>query len=309
MSEGSIARYVAGVLLAAVCWGTIGTSYMLFERWFDVDELTIVTIRSTSAAVILGIWWSFRQTVFVMPSRRELAGIALLGFVAVTCFYLALIYAFTYTSVSVATLLLYLAPTIVSIGAALFLNEPLTRPRVLALMMSLIGCGFIVEVYRPSNLEGNVFGIALCLVAAGTYASYSLLAKPLLGRVASDTMILGHLIFGAAGLVVIKLVVSPLEWPELGGILLIGAHAGVVLTLIPIISYTYGLRGLPTGEASTIATLEPVVAMLLAAMVLGERLAGLQLFGATCAWERRVAGCRDAWTSRGSGTGELSELH
>lgn len=282
MSEGSSARHVAGVIVAACCWGTIGTSYALFERWFAVDELTIVTLRSVAAAVLLSVWWAVRRTSFEMPARRDLAGIALLGFVAVTCFYLALIYAFTSTSVSIATLLLYLAPTIVTVGAAVFLNEPLTRTRVLALIVSLIGCGFIVEIYRPSNLEGNLFGIALCFAAAGTYASYSLLAKPLLSRMRSETMILGHLIFGAAGLVVIKMVVSPLEWPAVGGMLVIGAHSGILLTLIPIISYTYGLRGLPTGEASIIATLEPVVAMVLAALVLGERLAGFQLLGAAC---------------------------
>lgn len=282
MSDGSAARYIGGVLLAACCWGMIGTSYALFRRWFDVDELTLVTLRALSAVMVLVLWWGVTGRRLDIPSRRDVGALALLGFVAVTCFYLSLIYAFTYTSVSVATLLLYLAPTIVNLGAALFLAEPLTRPCVIALAVSLAGCGLIVEIYRPANLEGNLLGIGFCLAAAVTYASYSLLSKPMMLRMPSETIVLGHLAFGAAGLLLIKLIASPAVWPPALGLIIIGLHCGVVLTLIPVISYTYGLRGLPTGEASIIATLEPVVAMALASVVLHERLTAPQLLGASC---------------------------
>jgi len=280
-SVGAI-RHIGAVMLAALCWGTIGVSYALFERWFAADELSIVTLRALSASLLLAGWWWVREREVLIMPRHALGPIAVLGLISVTLFYLTLVYAFAYTSVSVGTLLLYLAPAFVTVGAALFLNEPLTPMRVAALIASLAGCALIVEAYRPANLQANALGIALGLGAAITYGSYSLMAKPLMRRVRGETIVVGHLIFGAGALLLAKLIIAPGTWPSPGAIVVICAYSALVLTIVPVTFYTYGLRGLPTGEASIIATLEPVVAMTLATLILNERLGGSQLVGAAC---------------------------
>lgn len=60
----------------------------------------------------------------------------------------------------------------------------------------------------------------------------------------------------------------------------IGLVTGIVTTLAPTTLYTLVLRGLPASEASILATWEPVVALLLAATVLGDRLEVWQWLGA-----------------------------
>jgi drug/metabolite transporter (DMT)-like permease len=167
--------------------------------------------------------------------------------------YLSLFIAFDLTSVAVGTVLLYLAPALVTVGAALFLNEPFTSRKLIALLLTFGGCLLVVELYRPQNLVGNALGIGSGLVAAGAYGFYSLGAKPLLRRYHAVTVLAYALLSAAFALLTVKLLTTPGDWPP--------------------------LRRLPASEASIVATLEPAVAVVLAGALLGERLAPLQLLG------------------------------
>lgn len=272
-------RALIAVIIAAICWASLGTAYSLFQDWFAIDELTIVTLRATVASLMLYFWMRLRGRSLSMPSSADLARITLLGITAVTGFYLLLIYAFSATSVPVATLILYLAPSLVAIGAFLFLGERLNRTHIVALALSFIGCALVARIFSPGAIAANGWGLLLCFGSAVAYASYSLQVKPLLARVPSDTIILGHLIVGSIGLLMVKLIVSPTEWASPIALIVTGIFAGLVLTVIPLVAYTIGLGGLPAGEAATIATLEPVLATVVAWVVLDERLNFLQLIG------------------------------
>jgi drug/metabolite transporter (DMT)-like permease len=198
----------------------------------------------------------------------------------VTAFYLALIYAFRYSSVAVGRLLLYLAPALVTLGAALWLNDPLSRVKAGALVLSFAGLLLIVEAFRPASMGANAAGIAFGIASAITYGSYSLIAKPLMGRYSLGTLLVWNLTVGAVGLLVVKLAVSPAEWPTIGESVAVALYCGLVLTLLPVALYTHGLGRLPPSEASIIATVEPVVAVMLAFTLLDERLGPIQLAGA-----------------------------
>ncbi len=275
----SRSRAIGTVVIAAMCWASLGTAYALFRDWFALDEITIVTLRGTVASVVLYAWLRFKGRVIELPARADMGRIALLGLTAVTGFYLVLIYAFSATSVPVATLILYLAPSLVALGAFLWLGERLNRTHIAALALSFAGCALVARIYSPGAIAANGWGLLLCFASAVAYASYSLQVKPLLARVSSDTIILGHLVVGSVGLIVVKLLVSPTEWASPLGLVVPGLFAGLVLTVVPLVTYTIGLRGLPAGEAATIATLEPVLATVIAWLVLDERLDALQLFG------------------------------
>ena len=76
-----------------------------------------------------------------------------------------------------------------------------------------------------------------------------------------------------------KLLVSPSTWPAPREAITIGLYTGVMTTLLPITLYTFGLSRLPASEASILLTFEPVVAFVLAAVVLGESLHAGQWLG------------------------------
>lgn len=277
---GRLNPALAAVLLAATLWGTLGIYYDVVDRSVEVDQLTVVTLRGVGATLVLVVWWGWRDRSVFKVKRHDLPAFVVMGVVSVAAFYVFLIYAFVWTSVAVGTLLLYTAPAFVTMGASLFLGERVSRIRLVALGMSFAGCALVVEIHLPESVSGNFKGVAIGLAAALCYATYSLMAKPMLGRYRGHTVQTMHMVFGAAALLMIKLVVSPMEWPPLEVTLILALVGGILLSVIPVALYTFGLTHLPSSDASILATWEPVVAVFLAVLVLDERLGVIQSIGA-----------------------------
>jgi drug/metabolite transporter (DMT)-like permease len=270
---------IASVLLVACCWATQGVAYELILDGIQTDGLTVVTLRAITSMAVLWGWLAVTDRSALKIPRADLPAFALLGFVAITIFYPALFYAYAWTGVSVATTLLYLAPALVALGAAMFLGEALTRGKGMALMLTFVGSALVLEVTQPANLTGNAAGIALGLVSAASYATYNLLGKHLLRRHRMATVLAAYLLLGTLLLLALKLIVAPWTWPDSGEALTIGLYTGVMTTLVPITLFTFGLSRLPSGDATILLTFEPVVAFVLAAVVLGESLNAGQWLG------------------------------
>lgn len=270
------------MLLAATLWGLTGTLFKRLGDWTDADAVDLAVIRAIGAGLMLGGWLLAKDRAAFRVPLTVLPRIAAFSLVTVTAFYLVLVWTFERTSVAVGTLLLYLAPAMVTLGAALLLGEPLTRRKVTALALTLVGCLLVVEAYRPAAVSGSAAGIGFGLLSAACYTTFSLGGKSLLANVRPPTLLFYSFAIGAGGLVAIKLLTAPDRWPPVGDVLLIVGTAALVTTLAPIVLFTVGLRQLPAGEASILASWEPVMAILVAAMVLGERPSMGQLAGAAC---------------------------
>ncbi len=268
------------VLAAALMWSTIGTSYKLILDWFpELDSTSLVTVRAVGATVLLGLWLVWKRPAALRPPRSALPAFAILGGSAVTGFYLVFGLAIEWSSVAVATVLLYLAPAIVGVGGALFLSERLTARNLVSIILAFTGCVFVVGlVGNAQNVTTK--GVIAGLLSAATYASFTLIGKPVMGRYPVDMTLFFHLLFGSAGLLVVALVWNGGIQASLGAVLVITLFNGVFNTLLPIASYTIGMRRMHAASASTIATVEPVLAILLAWMLLGETLGPLQIAGA-----------------------------
>lgn len=267
------------MLGAASCWGTIGVVYALLPRWVAIGPVTIVFLRATSAFAILLAFTATARRDALRVNWRELPFLALFGLVSIAAFYVVLIYAFRSASVGVTTVLLYLAPAFVTVVSALALREPLSASKLLALGCCLTGAILVAEPWAGQGLRVGVKGLVLGLLSALTYGSYSLLGKVGLRRHRPLTLVLYGLGFGALGLLPIQ-VVAGTALPDGVALLVVALVTGVVITLIPLGLYTAALNELPSSNAAIVASFEPVVAISLAALVLGEYLRPVQLLGA-----------------------------
>ncbi|CAN5670993.1 DMT family transporter [soil metagenome] len=288
---------VAFILAAAVMWSTIGTSYRLILRHFDqVDSISLVTIRAIAATLMLVGWLSWRNPQALRPPKESLPGFAIFGLLAITGFYAVYAYALEWSSVPISTVLLYLAPSIVGIGAALFLGEQFGLRQGVSTLLAFAGCVLVVGLIGGNN-EVTTKGIVAGLASAVLYASFTLLGKPLMARYGSSSALVYHLIFGSIGLIVVSLIINGGIKASLGAILVIGLFNGIFNTLLPIASYSIGMQRMSAGTASTIATLEPVLAIVLSWALLDESLGIVQILGAglviaavvLLTWKRRNA--------------------
>jgi DME family drug/metabolite transporter len=269
------------VLLAAALWGTLGTVYTLTIDNYGLTPLTVVFYRAFFGAAALGLWMALRRRDLLRVRRADWLLVGGYGVLGVTVFYVAYIYAIVLVGVTTAVVLLYTAPAIVALLAWRFLGESLTGLKLGALALTFVGVILVSGAYDPAHLSGNVLGIVCGVLSAATYALYSIFGKLAhQRRLPLATLLfytLGIGCLGLLGLLAPAELGAPGAHPESWAILLM---LGTVQTLAPVAAYTISLRHLDAGVASIIATLEPVVAGILAFAVLHEPLSGSEVAGA-----------------------------
>ncbi len=175
---------------------------------------------------------------------------------------------------SLASLLLYAYPAIVAMLAAVFLRQPLTGVRLLALCAALAGSALTVG--QASG--GTPVGIAMALASAMFYSCYIVVGSritPHVGAVASSTVIISTAALVYAVLAVVQRPAFP---ADTGGWAAVAALA-LVSTVLAIGTFFAGMQRVGPADASTISALEPLVTVALAAVVLRETVTAGQLVG------------------------------
>jgi drug/metabolite transporter, DME family len=131
----------------------------------------------------------------------------------------------------------------------------------------------------PGETTGvDAIGVTLALLAAGCYGGYTVAAKRLLQ---TDRPVEGVI---AATLLGGGLLLAPAFVDRSAGLVSargIGLTAWLALasTALAYVLFVRGLRAIPASTAGTLGLAEPLVAVALAVLVLGERLAPLAIVG------------------------------
>lgn len=260
----------AMVIGAAALWGTLG----LFARTLGAagfTSLELASIRAAGTAVGLGAWLLLRH-----PARLRIRAGAIPFFLAFGVIGLALFH-FLYfatlerASIAVAVALLYTAPAFVVIAARVLYREPIDRYRAAALTLVLAGVFLVTGALRliaTGQATISTAAIALGLGSGLSYGLYTIFGKSAVGRFDQYQTVFYPFVFAA---IVLSLIAPPwrpfIEHPQATTSLILLA---VVPTLLPYLLYIAGLRHLPSGTASMLASIEPVVATLLGFIFLGE---------------------------------------
>lgn len=248
------------VIFSAVCWGFIGT----FNRMLGacgVSVMNRVTIRNFLSLVLLTIVFAcFRRQVFRIRLKHLPIFLAS-GLISVLCLGTVYFSCQMECSLAVAGILLYLAPSFVVVASALLWKTPLTRRKVLALLLALVGCALVSGI-AGGDLTISVKGLLLGVASGLCYASYTVFAH--YGLQHYDSLTMTYWTFVVSGLGSLAF----LDWgnlsPALSQPLTYAGAAGlvVVATVLPYVFYTKGLEGMESGKAAIIANIEPVVAAL-----------------------------------------------
>ncbi|MBM3129751.1 MAG: EamA family transporter [Chloroflexi bacterium] len=267
------------VIVAAALWSMIGLLVRVLHDQFGLPALTIAFLRAGVGALIaLSALLIARRDLLRVP-RRALARLALYGAIGIGAFYWLYAQAIVQTTVTTAVVLLYTAPAFVTLIAWRVFGEVLDARKLLALALAFGGCALVARAYDPAQLSLNWVGIAFGLGAGFTYALFTIFGKLVVQRFSPWTALTYQLFFGA-------LFLAPLQTWDAFAPLIEFPHAWIYLlalvlgpTLGAIWFFTAGLGSVPASNASILATIEPVMASVLAYIVLGERLEVWQMIG------------------------------
>ena len=281
---------IAIVLVAAAMFGTLGP-LSRFAYDAGMEPLPFVAWRAaigflaTAAFVVWRISTGAERLTRLSDldrgSRLTLAVAALMGFTL----NLSMFIAFDLVTVALALLGFYTYPVMVAAANVALGRETLDRPRVIALSLAIAGMVAVVasQLDPSSGIRFDAFGFGLALGAAVSQAVFVIISKTGYRRVPASQAMGLVLATTVVSSLVITLVTGagtaltyPLRDPSVLPLL---AFTGLFAAAIPSILFLAGIRRIGGTRAGILMLFEPVVGVALAAWLLGERLAPIQILG------------------------------
>lgn len=269
------AKLARGALILSMSvFGTIG----LFRR--------LIPLPSGAIAFFRGLIGTIALLLIVLISRKKLDLRAIKKHLILLCLSGALIgfnwiflfEAYNYTSVATATLCYYTAPIIVLIAAPFIFKERFGIKQGLCAACALIGMVFVSGVLNGGKIA--VKGIIFGLLAALLYASVILINRGLGALSAYDKTIIQ---LASAAIVILPYTLIAEDIPlyvfNLKTVILL-LVVGIIHTGISYALYFNSVGSLPTQSVAICSYIDPVVAIILSALVLKEPMGVWEIVGA-----------------------------
>ncbi|MFO7884838.1 MAG: EamA family transporter [Desulfobacteraceae bacterium] len=252
------------ICMAASLWGLLGPfGKIAFEQ--GVSPLEVAFWRAFLAWLMFGSQAVIQRTIHV--DKKDLPGLFLFGFVSVALFFGSYQVAVDQCGVALAAVLLYTAPVWVFLLSRIVFKERFTPVKISALFITFTGVGLIsfAQNAQSPGLRPGFSAVFIGLVAGFCYSLYYIMGKHYSKKYSAPLVFLYILPVGAVCLVpgftfADKTMTA---WCALGLI-------GFVSTYAAYHFYYAGLKRIEAGRASIIATLEPVVAAVVAWFWWGE---------------------------------------
>ncbi len=259
------------MILSMAVFGTIS----IFVKGIALPAAEISLYRAVIACIVLLFY------LLCTGRLRQLAAIkgkllplfvsgAALGFN-----WIFLFTAYRYTTVAMATLAYYFAPTLVLLGSVIFFRERLTARQIFCFLASTACLLLILGVERGGSPTGLLFGLA----AATQYAVLVLLNK----KVGGIDGITRTWVQFASAAVMLTVYVALTGGFHLAALDLRGWEnlliLGVVYTGIIYVLYFSSLPKLRGQQAALLSYIDPAVSVLVSVFFLQERSQPMQLLG------------------------------
>lgn len=270
--------------LAAAMMGTIG----VIARYSEVDPASLTFYRLGLGAGILALYLVLTGQLRLLAAAPS--PLVVLNGVLLASFILCFLSAIQTISLTLAILLVYLAPALSAILAHFLFQERLTSRTFLLIVLAFFGFAMLQEFQLDSRVEQQQ-GLWYALASLFTYTAFILLNKKI-----PDTVPLYHksfyqLVVGAG--CVLPLMASQ-PWPEATQWVWLIA-AGLFPGFLALVFALQAIEHLPTRVFGTLAYLEPVVVILFAWLLFAEPMSLLQWLGATVIL---CSGIAQAWLTQ-----------
>ncbi|MEM1240507.1 MAG: DMT family transporter [Cyanobacteria bacterium P01_H01_bin.26] len=272
------------ICLAAMVWGTTGTTSVLIAQQATISPLLIGFWRMALALPGFWLWHIYnsrsQESQSPWPKKAHRLPLIAMGLcmAGYQVFYFA---AVPYGGVAMTAMVaICSSPLIIALLAVAFLGEKLTRGLGIALALGITGT--VLLIVRPDALAVNgdkfLLGVALALGAALFYAGYAILAKAMVGQM--DGIAIATYSFTVAALVLtptLGLQPSLTVWLKILPFLL---YLGIITSSLGYGIYMLGIRHTAATTAGIAVLIEPLTAALLGIFAFKEPMGWSSALGA-----------------------------
>ena len=282
------------ILITTIFFSTMEIMLKITAGGFHPLQITVLRF-SIGALVLLPFALRHLKKKNCRLNSKDLSYLALTGFCCVVISMVVYQMAVLYSDASVVAIVFSCNPVFVMILAALILKEKVYKYSIISILVSLAGMLVTID---PFHAKGSATGTVLSVLAAITFALYSVMGKKHGARYGSVVTTCFSFIFGAAELLVLVLLTKT-AW--FGGFLTdigLGVFAntpiftGITADLLPSLLYIgVGVTGLGFAfyfmameetsaiTASLVFFIKPALAPILAFLILQEPLTSTKIAG------------------------------
>lgn len=258
---------------AMLVFGTLGP----FVNNIGFPSSFISFARALTGSLFIGIFMAVSGHGF--DGRAIVKNLKLLipSGIAMAFNWICLFEAYRFTGVAVATLCYYMAPVIVVLVSPIILKERLTAIKGMSVLVAIIGAVLISGVVTGATK--SVKGILLGLAAAALYSTVIVINKFVKELSPVETT------FVQLSVAAVTMIPYVLLTEDVAGFafdtksivftLIVGVfHTGIVYMI-----YFSSVQKIPAQTTAVFSYIDPVTAIILSAVVLGERLDAVQIIG------------------------------
>ena len=274
-------RALLKLIISMLIFGTVG----IFRRYIPLSSGMLAFSRGVLGGcfllliMILRSGTGIRKILALAGSRLPLLIVsgALIGIN-----WMLLFEAYNYTTVAVATLCYYMEPTIVIVASAFLFRERLDAKKLICVVASIVGMIFVSGVLGGvSAASGNMKGIVLGLSAAVFYSSVVIINKLISSM---DVYVKTTVQLFSASLILLPYLMINKDWGAAGSMGIIAIVmvlvVGILHTGIAYALYFGSISGLRAQTVALFSYIDPVTALILSAVFLGEPIGLSGLLGA-----------------------------
>ncbi len=262
------------ITFAMFIFGTIG----IFVRHIPLPSGFIAFFRGIMGTVFLLAVMLISKKKLDFAAIKKNLWLLIISGVFIGINWILLFEAYRFTTVATATLCYYLSPVFVILASPLVLKEKLTVKKIICIICALIGIVLVSGVAENGIVGGK--GILLGCGAAVFYASVVLLNKRMKDIESYDMTVI-QLFSAAVTILPYSLFTEDIAAQAFSPkavimLLIVGAvHTGLAYVL-----YFGSVKKLPAQTAAIFSYIDPVVAIILSALLLSEPLTVFGIIGA-----------------------------
>ena len=259
--------------VAMLVFGTIG----LFVKNIGFPSSFISFARALTGSIFIALFMLVSGHGLDKKSVLKNLKLLIPSGIAMAFNWICLFEAYRFTGVAVGTLCYYMAPVIVVVLSPVFLKEKLTAINITSVLAAVVGAVLISGVVSGSAKSAK--GILLGLAAAALYSTVVMINKFVKNLYPIETTFVQLLTAAVTMIPYILLTedVTAFVFDRRSVIftLIVGVfHTGIVYMI-----YFSSVQKIPAQTTAVFSYIDPVTAIILSAVVLGERLDAVQLIG------------------------------
>ncbi|MFC7391477.1 DMT family transporter [Scopulibacillus cellulosilyticus] len=274
----NLKRAYTVAVIGAALWGIIGLFVARLYQ-FGFTPWEVVAIRVISSFIVMFIYLIvFKPKLLKIKIKDSIYFIGT-GICSIVFFNWCYFEVINKSSLSLAVILLYTGPLFVALMSRIIFKEKLTVLKILALIFTLAGCAFVVGILPKYHVSISWYVLIIGLGSGFCYALYSIFGKYVSSKYSSLTITFYSFLFASLFMIPAGGLWRKSEAFGQWQVLLCIFGLALIPTCLAYILYTYGLSYIESSRASILATVEPVVAIIIGVAVLGDALSVWQFIG------------------------------